>query len=406
MIAIGTPLRIALACAIVIVIAACGGDEEMGGAQSTVAGYVVGANVYSTDVNSLYMQVVPNVPQGTLDLATAREIAGGGTIRTFEGRTYVTSQEKKTVTRYELSGGKLEPRETVNFTEQGFDWIGKPHFLDAQRAFFMNAAQLTVVEWNPTKMELTRTHSIAGMKREGWGHEVRGAFIRPDGKLFFYWAYTNERKTFINNFVVGVLDTATSTLKVLEDTDCPATAGFGGFFDEAGDLYLFSDNFGGYTRLSGVPDPKTACVLRVRPGQDGFDPAFRWKPTETLGGGLEPWGLYYAGNGVAYTTAVDPARLKEYNGVFEFIFAPIHQGYTLNIKTRAAAKLSDLPLDGVGFESVPFGGQLLVPRSTGKVKVYDVETVDTTVYSLDGATGGVKQLFKMPGYLETVQPLH
>jgi hypothetical protein len=394
----------ALVCA-ALAFAACGGADEPGESNAS-AGYVVAANIYTTEVSSMYMQVLPDVPKGTLDLATAREVAGGGTIRTFEGRTYVTSEERKTVTRHELAGGKLEPRETVSFTDQGFDYLGQPYFLDAQRAFFMNGAQLTVVEWNPTTMELTRTHSIAGMKRDGWAHEERGAFLRrADGKLFFYWTYTNERKTFINNFVVGVLDTVTSTLKVLEDADCPATAGFGGFFDEAGDLYLFSDNFGGYTRLAGVPDPKTACVLRVRPGQDAFDPGFRWKPTETLGSGLEPWGLYYAGNGVAYTTAVDPARLEEYDGVFEFIFAPIHQGYTLDFKARAATKLSDLPLDGVGFESVPFGGRLLVPRSTGKVKVYDIETVDTTVYSLDGATGVVSELFKMPGYLETVQPL-
>jgi hypothetical protein len=138
---------------------------------------------------------------------------------------------------------------------------------------------------------------------------------------------------------------------------------------------------------------------------DVFDPAYRWKPSESLGGGLEPWGLYYAGQGVAYTTAVDAARLGEYNGVFEFIFAPIHQGYTLDVATRTSRKLPDLPLDGVGFESVPFEGKLLIPRSTGKIRVYDIETVDTTVYSLDGAAGTTQQLFKMPGYLETVQPL-
>ena len=42
---------------------------------------------------------------------------------------------------------------------------------------------------------------------------------------------------------------------------------------------------------------------------------------------------------------------------------------------------------------------------TGKVTVYDIETIDTTVYSLDGASGVVKELFKTPGHLETVQPL-
>lgn len=61
-----------------------------------------------------------------------------------------------------------------------------------------------------------------------------------------------------------------------------------------------------------------------------FDPGYRFLPAEVLGG-LEPWGFYYAGQEVAYTTAVDPERLNQYPSVYEFIFERTHQGYTINV---------------------------------------------------------------------------
>ncbi len=131
-------------------------------------------------------------------------------------------------------------------------------------------------------------------------------------------------------------------LKILEDDTCSATGGYGGFFDEQGDLYLIADNFGGFTRFGGFPDPKDACVRRIRAGETTFDPDYRFVPTQAMGG-LEPWGLYYAGNGIAYTTAVDPTKLGNYSSVYEFVLAPIHEGYTLDIRAQTAAKLDGVP---------------------------------------------------------------
>lgn len=84
---------------------------------------------------------------------------------------------------------------------------------------------------------------------------------------------------------------------------------------------------------------------------------------------------------------------------FEFIFAPVHEGWTLDIRNASAAKIADIPPDAVCCESVTLHDELLVPRSTAEADVYDVEDVQTTVYRLSGMTGAATRLFTMPGYL-------
>ncbi len=135
--------------------------------------------------------------------------------------------------------------------------------MDEHHAYVVNGDQYTVIELNPSDMSISAEYDIGGLRREGWGSEYRGGFVRKsDGKLFLYWAYTNDRVEFIDDFTLGVFDTDGRTLSILEQPECPATAGFGGFFDESGDLYLIADSFGGFTYF-GSTEPKSACVLRV-----------------------------------------------------------------------------------------------------------------------------------------------
>jgi hypothetical protein len=357
------------------------------------------SQVTTQETSSTYIELTEQMPSGALDLSDALEISGSGDAFPFEGKLYTTNSESYEITRYRLDGNVLVEEASLSLQGRGITFMGDLFFVDAQRAYTVNGDQYTIIEWNPTDMTITAEHDMSALRREGWGSEYRGGFARAsDGKLFLYWAYTNDRVEFINDFVLGVFDPSTRGLSIIEETACPATAGFGGFFDEQGDLYLIADSFGGFT-FFGSAEPKSACVLRIKAGQDTLDPDYRFLPTEALGGGLAPWGLYYAGNGLAYTTAVDPAALPDYGSVFEFIFAPVHEGWTLDIRNASAAKIADMPPDAVGFESVTLDNELLVPRSTAEADVYDVEDIQTTVYRLSGATGAATRLFTMPGYL-------
>ena len=85
--------------------------------------------------------------------------------------------------------------------------------------------------------------------------------------------------------------------------------------------------------------------------------------------------------------------------MFEFIFAPVHQGWTLDIQDQTATHIDVMPPDAVGFESVTLDDQLLVPRSTAAADIYEVNDIQTTVYGLRGSDGATSRLFTMPGYL-------
>jgi hypothetical protein len=376
----------------------CGEESSEGIAVPPGPVYLTLAQIDTTDGSAGFLAPTSDIPTGALDLRRSLEIPGYANVAVHDGKLFVANGETFVITRYEIVDDHLVASpEVLSLQGTGIDFIYELMILDAERAFVVNEAQYEIIEWNPTTMKIVDTYDISAMMRDGWGDEHRGSFLRKsDGKIFFLWTYTNDRIDFINNFILGVLDTTTGSLEVLEDEACPTSAGFGGFFDEKGDLYLLADSFGGFTYFD-VDDPKEACIERIRDGESAFDTTYTVKPTEALGGTLAPWGFYYAGHGVAFTTGVDPSRLADYNSVFEFIFAPIHEGYTLDLEAGTATHLDSMPPDAVGFDSVTIDDVALVPRTTGTVEVFDVDATESTIYVLDGATGEATPRFTMPG---------
>lgn len=82
-----------------------------------------------------------------------------------------------------------------------------------------------------------------------------------------------------------------------------------------------------------------------------------------------------------------------------------HEGYALDLVLGTSERIEEIPPDAVGFESVTVDGQVLIPRSAGSVTLYEVETVQTRVYTLDPVTKAATPRFTMPGYLGTVEQL-
>jgi hypothetical protein len=64
-----------------------------------------------------------------------------------------------------------------------------------------------------------------------------------------------------------------------------------------------------------------------------------------------------------------------------------------------------MPTDAVGFESATIEGQVLIPRSAGAVQIYEVDNVQTRVYTLDPLTKQATPRFTMPGYFGGVRRL-
>jgi hypothetical protein len=397
-------LRYSLICWSLL--AGCGDDAEDPSSSQDDAGadtlYMVASAVSTTDESNLLMMVGKSLDNASLDPAKSMQFPGGGNVAVLGDKFYVAESEADTITRYTYENGSFVKGPAISFLGEGIEYLsGYLELHNPERAFIISGDTLKIYEWNPTTMQRGPSYDISGLKKEGWGHEFRGAFERSDGKIFLYWAYTNDRKEFLNDFTVGVFDTKTNTFsKVLTDPACPTSAGFGGYFDENEDLYLIADNFGLFTKFGGFPNQKEACILRIKKGSDELDPSFRLLPKQALGG-REPWGLYYAGKGIAYTTTVDPAKINEYASVFELIFAPIHKGFLIDTTRDTATEVKDIPLTGVGFASQTVDGKLLVPRSTGTVKIFDVEASQCTVYDVRSDATAVP-LFSLPGDLSRV----
>ena len=379
-------------------------SSDAGTDAATDAGdplYLIGSSVQTTDNSTLLLWTTPELDGAELELSEGEQIIGGVDAVSFNGAVYVGNSEKFTVTRYELEDDKLVAGDSVSFANRGLMYVSYLNtILSSERAFLVNPDQLEIIEWNPTEMTITKTHSLEALAREGWGVEYRGGFIRKsDGKFFFYWTYTNQRAEFVNDFVLGVFDTKTDTLTFEINEDCPASAGFGGFFDEQEDLYLIADSFGLYTQFQ-YEGAKPACVLRVKKGEDKLDSDFKVIPEELMGG-KAPWGFYYLADGVAYTSGVDPAVFEDHDSLFEVIFAPVHTGWLLDFKNGEAKQIEDLPLDGVGFESHRVNGRLLVPRTTGEVVIEDIMSSESTLFEIK-PDATAKAVFKLPGYIAPV----
>ncbi|MET0343028.1 MAG: hypothetical protein ABW252_18620 [Polyangiales bacterium] len=376
-------------------------DAGIGAAPSANPLYLIGANVQTTDESTMYLWATKQFEGATLDLKKARELNGVGSVHVFNNYVYMPDAEQDTIRRFSVVGDDLQEGPSVSLANQGLEYLSYVDaFLSPERAFIVASNQFKIIEWNPTTMTITKTHDIAGFKREGWGNEFRGGFMRPDGKYFMYWAYTNERKDFLNTFVMGVWDAATGTLTLEEDPACPTTAGFGGYFDEQGDLYLIADSFGLFTQFGGFKDPKGACLLRVKKGETKLDPAFKMRPSEAMGGAF-PWGFYYLGNGLAFTSGIDPATPAKYKSVFETLFAPEHEGWLLDTKNGTARKIQNLPKDGVGFESHTMDGRLFVPRTSGKVTIENIESTSSTLFEIK-PDASATPVISLPGYIAPV----
>lgn len=364
--------------------------------------YLVGSSLSSSDTSSLVLWTSPTLFDTKFEISKGLQIVGGTGALAFDNSVFVANSEDKTITRYSVEkDGTLKAGKKVSFASRGLMYVSYPDaILDKEHAYIVAADQLELIEWNPSTMTITGTHSLEKLKREGWGQEDRGSFVRKsDGKIFIYWTYTNQRTEFVNDFVLGVFDTKTNELTVQVKEDCPASAGFGGFFDEKEDLYLIADSFGLFTQFE-YKDAKPACVLRVKKDDSEIDPDYKLQPADAMGG-RAPWGFYYLANGLAYSSGVDPAVFKDYDSVFEVLFAPVHTGWLLNLEDGSAKQIEDLPLDGVGFESHHVDGHLLVPRTTGEVTIEDVMSTESTLFDLK-ADGTAKSVFSLPGYIAPV----
>jgi hypothetical protein len=347
-----------------------------------------------------YLRLTDTLELGQVSAAGAMELAGSPSLVAANGAIYVGSDERKTFTRYVEEGGALVAKGTVSLANEGMPFLYSPDIVSDTQAFSWNQARFELVEWNPTTMTITRRYDLSGLQRRDFGMEWRGGgkemYRAQDGVLFYYVAYTNERASFANAFHVVLFDTRTGQWELLTDSRCGESAGFGGWVEENGDVYLLSDNFGALGEITaGIERP--SCLLRVKAGERRIDPDYL-VDLNALIGGRQAWGLYRAGPGVAYTAGLDMARQGEFAHPYDFLFAEIHPFFQVDLNARSASQVTSMRPAGAGYNPFTVEGALLMPRTTGAVtKVGQWEASESAVFRMDPSGNTATELMRVPG---------
>lgn len=285
----------AVAAAALIAIG-CGDETES--APPVPFNYLVWANVPAPDSDTNLVIPVEELPSsGELSFDNGIVFSTPIDVHAFNGSVYISDAGPQNLTKYDVVDDELQVYRRISFADRG--GVNYFFFLDENRAFTVNRPQLELIEFNPTTMTITGAIDLGVVDRDDIDHEIRRGFLRAsDNTLFLYIAYNTMRQVFDNTLVVAVIDLDTGTTSIERQEACPASAGFGGFFDDDGTLYLMGDSFGGFTLL--LPDPsqvKPNCVVRIPPDSRTFDPDYLFRPATQLGG-AEAWGLFEVNGGL------------------------------------------------------------------------------------------------------------
>ena len=391
-----------LVAPLVLALAACdAGSGKPPPTQGSGPLYAVAYDVNAPDGTwTGYLGLHDTLALGTVDTSAALELPGNPSVMAALGSIFVASDELKTITRYDVVDGRFVERGTLSLVNEGMPFLYDADIVSDTQAFNWNGATFELVEWNPTSMTITRRHDLSGLKREDFGMEWRAAdapmYRAQDGVLFYYVAYTTQRTTYANALHVVLFDTRSGEWKLLKDERCGESAGFGGWMVENGDAYLFSDNFGSLAEiLAGIRRP--SCLLRVKAGERTFDANYLLDLNALLGG-KQAWGLYYAGNGKAYTAALDMGRKGEFNHPYNFLFADIHPFFRVDVEAGTATQVTAMQPAGVGWNPFRIGDKLYMPRTTGRfTQVGNWESAESALWELNAETNEAVELFRVPG---------
>ncbi|MEN0065493.1 MAG: hypothetical protein AAGA48_25335 [Myxococcota bacterium] len=352
--------------------------------------YYMSFSIETPDNTLWVLGLSETLDESLVDLENVFEF--DGIVREFGGDFYVNAGAR--ITKWTVDDGALTEGPTLDLSGEG---IEGGYFLvaDADNGFLLDNQNLVVTQFNPTTMLITESYDLSSIPRDDIGQEIRRPIYR-DGTLFIYIAYTDNRQVFINNLTVGVLDLESGDVTVLEDERCPVSAGFGGYLDENNDLYLWGDAFGGFAVFAGETKPN--CLLRIPSGSTTFDD-FQFTP-QTLLPQFFPFGMHYAGNGVATGSGLDLAAILGAKDPFAAFAANSHATIAYDITTGEALLVDDIPLGGLQTESnYQVEGLTYLAPTTGEIDVDDFTNVESSMIELDPETLEASELFRFPGFL-------
>lgn len=289
----GRASRLARGAILGVLASACGDAPDRIGTAATPTPnggpmYLIQTRTFSPEGTTGALIPTPSL-DGPIDYSLALEQPGGGVLYAERGvgMFLIGSGEEPVITRYELDAqDRLVRGQSLSFANEGVVYLyaGSVTFVNPNKAYYYDLDQLQAIAFDPTRMVITGTVSLAGAEREGYFTSFGDAVLRPDGIYFPAQWYTDPDWDRVPSGSMLVhLDPETDEVTMTSDSRC--TSMLFSMTTTGGDTYWFSEMFNAFARTArgpenGFPD----CALRLRAGESSFDPDWQLDTGSRTGG--------------------------------------------------------------------------------------------------------------------------
>jgi hypothetical protein len=261
---------------------ACSGSDDGREPSSAADGplYVVFSTIDTPDDSRIgYFATTPSIEGDVpIDVTRGIEEPGGGRlyVEPGVGTFMMGGGETPTITRYEVGAdGSLARAQVLSFANQGVSSLSDNAviFVSPSKAYFRDRAQVQLIIFDPTRMEIQGTLPMDGVIRDGFDVADFGTTIKRSDGIYFTVEHTRleEWGAVPGDAVLVRVDPATDEITISADPRCTSLRL--GMLSEAGDAYWFSDRGNTFGWRSEPPrtGARRDCALRVRAGETTFD---------------------------------------------------------------------------------------------------------------------------------------
>lgn len=372
----------------------CAGDDDTltvvtanapaGGAAGPEALYAVPTEVYGVDfaTSTSFVPLVPSLDVERIGLERAREKDGRASVMAIGDYLFIASSSAPVIERFEVQpDGSLVEAGRLSFANYGL-----PEFfsIDAwgsitispTKAYVFNGSNGAHIAWNPTTLEIIGEIPGPDVLRDGWNLE--SVAILRDSRLFRIFAYLDYDtwRFDAGTQYLAVYDVESDQLlDLVQDSRCPLLYSRP-FLDESEDLY-----FSGWVwtaaeaLMNGAPKN---CALRVRAGQETFDPDWQLTYADDVTEGREAGILRYLGDGRALLDVFHHERAALGGDITteELSNTPNWRLWSVDLEQRTGAPVEGLDFKAGGYQDVTIDGRtfLMVPNENySETTAYEVE---------------------------------
>jgi len=387
---------------LVVAGAGCGDDGGDGGSppddrSPDDPAFLAASRVLTPNGRTLFVSVEPDLDARTIDLGGALELNGFSRAYAFDGSVFTMDSESLQITRHEVTADlRLEPGATFSMAGRavrGFRPLFA--FLSAEKAYYVDLDGFEVIIWNPSTMEIEGSFPIPEVDREGFEEEATDIEMIGD-RVFVTLAWTDFNDLDVIPVVaVVILDGDEDRLIALPEDDRCVAAG-GAFVGGDDELVVIGDNDDGRYALLGDDELPPPCLLRIRAGEDGFDPNF-YVDLAALTGAPEVGHIAGRPDGTAITRGLGrEVDLDEVDDVRDLAFAEVWEWVVLDLDEGTSSSL-DVPLSALPFPPFEVRDELYFQREdgdAGRSTLYRVDEDRRAEESLT-VTGEFLQLFRI-----------